>query len=207
MVKSNKERMVYGVGINDSDYTLTKWVELNKKPRKQKRVWVCPYYSTWKDMLKRCYCRSHVLSNPAYEDVYVCEEWLTFSNFKTWMETQDWKSKDLDKDLFSDGLKGYLYSPKYCTFIESSINKFFLDCGSHRGDYMIGVTLHKRDKVFEAQCQNPFTKKRGYIGRFSNEKDAHLAWKDKKTEYAIELAAQITDQVVKDKFLSKLELI
>lgn len=49
-----KTRLVYGVGVNDTDYVVQikeNFIDLNDKVR-QKLVWICPFYQTWVDMLK-----------------------------------------------------------------------------------------------------------------------------------------------------------
>jgi len=51
-------------------------------------------------MLTRCYYQKRLDIRPSYEECIVCEEWLTFSNFKKWTEQQDWEDKQLDKDFF-----------------------------------------------------------------------------------------------------------
>ena len=54
--KLGTRKLVFGVGINDADYAVTEYetTEVNGV-RKQKFVWGCPYYLTWKGMLRRCY--------------------------------------------------------------------------------------------------------------------------------------------------------
>lgn len=59
-----------------------------------------------------------------YGDVIVCPEWLTFSNFKSWMATQDWEGKQLDKDLMGNGL---VYSPDSCAFLPRRINQLITE--------------------------------------------------------------------------------
>ena len=79
------KKLVYGIGINDADYAVTEWetIEVNGK-RKKKLVWGCPYYRTWKDMLRRCYSTKFQETNPTYIGCSVSDEWLTFSVFKSW---------------------------------------------------------------------------------------------------------------------------
>ena len=45
-------RLVFGVGINDSDYPTSKRISLPKinGERSQKLIWTCPFYAKWKDM-------------------------------------------------------------------------------------------------------------------------------------------------------------
>lgn len=183
MKLNQRNKLVYGVGINDADYNVTEYAVLEGK---QKIVWRCPFYITWKSMLVRCYSSKYQQKQPTYIGCSVCDEWLTFSNFKSWMEEQDWQGKQLDKDLLKERNK--IYSSEYCIFVDRKINSFVLDCGATRGEYMIGVCLNKHTGKYMSNCSNPFTGKREYLGYFTNELDAHLAWKKRKHEHACQLA-------------------
>ena len=110
------KKLVCGVGINDADYAVQKLetVGYADGKRKQRLVWVCPYYQTWIDMLKRCYSDKLQERQPTYKGCSVSEEWLTFSAFKVWMEKQDFERKQLDKDLLFEGNK--VYSAETCVF-------------------------------------------------------------------------------------------
>ena len=51
-----KNRLVCGVGINDANYVVRKeTIILENGERKRLKTWICPYYRTWINMLKRCY--------------------------------------------------------------------------------------------------------------------------------------------------------
>ena len=178
-----RNRLVYGVGINDADYNV---VESATVDGKCKTIWKCPFYQTWVHMLERCYSEKFHQRKPTYKGCSVCDEWLIFSNFKRWMETQDWQGKDLDKDLLTEGNK--VYSPDTCIFVDRKINIFVIDRGNDRGEYMLGVYWHKRANKFRAKCSNPFTGKEDSLGYFTNELDAHLAWKKRKHELACQFA-------------------
>lgn len=194
----NLTKLVYGVGINDADYSVhlfeTSYTIDGK--RKVKLKWKCPYYSRWKDMLMRCYSLKCLQRHPTYRDCYVCDEWLVFSNFKAWMEQQDWEGKHLDKDLLIEGNK--VYSPNACVFIDQKLNKFLLECYSSRGEYPIGVSWNKRLGKFVATCNNPITGKSEHLGVFIYPNEAHLAWKQTKHKFALDLAnTQKDPRVVK----------
>ena len=176
-------RLVYGVGINDADYNTHKYIT---EDGKCKLVWRCPYYQRWKTMLKRCYSDKYQSINPTYLGCSTCDDWLTFSRFKAWMENQDWECKQLDKDLLIEGNK--VYSPDTCIFVLQIVNVFTIDSGAARGDYMLGVCWDKGTGKFLSRCCNPFTGKREHLGRFTNEIEAHLAWKTRKHELACQLA-------------------
>lgn len=134
---------VHGIGINDALYNVT--MQINKKQA------ICPYYKVWKSMIKRCFCDKFKISSATYIDCTVHDEWLTFSNFRKWMETQDWKGKALDKDLIVDGNKHY--SPKTCMFVSQSINSLFSDCEASRGEFPLGVSIHKLSGLFRSSCR------------------------------------------------------
>lgn len=179
MIVARHFNKIYGVGINDADYSVYSIDAKGKQIR-------CHYYSRWVDMLRRCYSENLHKKSSSYTVCYVCDEWLTFSNFKAWMETQDWEGKELDKDLLVRGNK--LYSPDTVVFVTHLVNTFILSSEKNRGSYMLGTTWETANKKFIAQCKNPFTKKRENLGRFETEMGAHLAWKKRKHELACTLA-------------------
>jgi hypothetical protein len=119
------------------------------------------------------------------------------------MVTQDWKGKQLDKDLLFEGNK--VYSPETCVFIPQLINKFTLDSINTRGLYPIGVSWCQASSKFRAQCNNPFTRKQEYLGVFDTEIEAHITWKDKKHQWACQLAnsVYVTDERIRQVLLNK----
>lgn len=142
-------------------------------------------------MLTRCYSTKFQERYPTYIGCTVAENWLTFSSFKAWMETQDWEGLQLDKDLLFEGNK--VYSPETCVFISPMVNTFTNDRAAKRGEWLIGVVLHKPAGKFRAHCRNPLTGKKEYLGYFDCELEAHGAWRKRKLELAHELAAIQTD--------------
>lgn len=184
----NKNGLVYGVGVNDADYAVHKTAKVDGK---WEMVWRCLFYITWKSMLKRCYSSKCHEKYPTYRGCSVVEEWKTFSVFKSWMEQQDWKGKQLDKDLLVHGNK--IYGPEYCVFLSSQLNNFMIESTSVRGEWPIGVYWLKQRKKFRARCSNPFTKKVEHLGLFTCPNEAHQAWLKRKRELAHELAALQTD--------------
>ncbi len=169
--------LVYGVGVNDADYVVCPSINGNQT--------MCPFYRKWKAMLERCYSEKILIKHPTYAGCYVCDEWLTFSNFKSWMEKHDWQGKHLDKDIMGNGS---IYSPENCCFVSPELNNFLTDAGARRGMLMIGVTLHKRNGTYDSMIRNPFTKKLEHLGSHSSEISAHNAWLNRKHELACMLA-------------------
>lgn len=180
-------RKVNGVGINDADYTVQIRKTLSGTGNKRKRVlvWSCPYYRTWISMINRCY-DSNYCHKTNYENCTVCEEWLTFSNFKTWMEKQDWENKRLDKDLFNKDKHSLVYSPETCVFIPQILNSFLCASAKARGACKIGVTCNKSGG-YSSKISNPFTSKTEHLGEFKIEENAYLAWLKRKLELAEEI--------------------
>ena len=143
-------------------------------------------------MLERCYSSNYQKRQPTYRGCTVSEEWLTFSNFKAWMERQDWEGKHLDKDLLCEGNK--IYSAETCVCVEPLVNTFTTDSGATRGEWLIGADWYKPAGKFRSRCRNPFTKKKEHLGLFTTEQEAHEAWRKRKLELAHELAAIQTDE-------------
>lgn len=197
---AGKKSSVFGVGINDSNYVTNKKETINGK---RAMVWQCPFYVCWSSMLRRCYSKVYQKKQPTYAGCTVCNEWLTFSNFKAWMEQQDWEGKHLDKDILFAGNK--VYSPETCVFVSRSLNAFIFDASSYRGAYKLGVDFVKSAGKLAARCCNPFTKKVDFLGYFKSEDEAHLAWKARKHELAVLLCREINDQRVRSAILSRYE--
>jgi hypothetical protein len=56
-----KNKLLYGWGVVDVDYNVTKSEILNGK---RKRVWICPYYLKWREILRRCLCPKNPTKTP-----------------------------------------------------------------------------------------------------------------------------------------------
>ena len=165
------EVSVFGVGINDLQHLTEKREYIDGKYR---LIWCCPFYCKWKHMLERCYSEKHLSKHPSYKGCSVCDEWLTFSNFKKWMEIQDWEGKHLDKDLLVYNNK--VYSPETCVFIPSNINTFLVY--TKKGEYPLGVCWSKSSGKFQSQISLGGCRK--YLGVFTTENEAHRAWQKAK---------------------------
>ena len=186
---------VHGVGVNDVGYEVTLrenvWVDGRNIRR---NYWICPFYSRWASMLERCYSERFQKKCPTYRGCVVSKEWLIFSNFRFWMESQDWEGKQIDKDLLVVGNK--LYSSETCVFVDTRVNMFTTERGGDRGEYPLGVSIDKRSRKFRSRCNNPFTKETEYLGLFACPQEAHKAWLKRKLELAKLLAEEQSDESV-----------
>lgn len=186
------EGVVHGVGINDVGCT----VVVNPDGSRT----VCPFYSRWTSMISRCYSPKRQDTQTTYKDCSVCEEWLVFSKFKAWMETKDWKNKELDKDLLVKGNK--VYSPETCVFVSQRTNTFMNEGTGKLNDLPIGVK-----KFYGEYTANISDGNRGqiFLGYFENCKDAHNAWLTAKLEQAKLLAVEQSDPRVAKALVKRYE--
>jgi len=176
------------IGINDANYQLCKYKTVSQEGGKCRRVlaWKCPFYQVWESMLRRVYDEKYHKRFPTYVGCSVADEWLLFSNFKAWMEKQDWEDNQLDKDLLIQGNK--LYSAETCVFIDRKVNIFITEVRSNHGEWPVGVRWDTKANKFQARCRNPFTGYQEYLGLFTTPEDAHTAWLDRKRSLALTLA-------------------
>lgn len=175
MTMRKRNKLVYGVGSNDADYAVESIIN-------GKKVY-CYFYNTWRHMLARCYSDNFLLKCPTYAGCSVAEEWLTFSNFKAWMEKQDWQGKQLDKDILAPDNKHY--SPDTCIFIDQATNKLLTNSGATRGKYPQGVCFHT-DGKYMASCSKGNGKPK-YLGLFDTPEEAAITY--------LNFKADVIDQV------------
>ena len=154
-------------------------------------------YLVWRAMLGRCYSDLYKAKQPTYQDVTCCDEWFSFGSFLEWVNREVGYSgkpegMELDKDLIIRGNKAY--SPETCSFVPKSINLLLGNNKAVRGDWPVGVRLHKRSGKFDARmsCGN----EKRYLGQFDNPQDAFMAYKVAK-EAQIKLVAMQYKDVLK----------
>lgn len=109
----SKRSLVCGVGINDCKFVVNARVN-------GKSILYHPY-SCWLNMIKRCYSKEFHKRRPTYSGVIVCDEWLRFSNYLKWHNTNHVEGWCIDKDIIGDGT---IYSPSSCVFVPKAINNF-----------------------------------------------------------------------------------
>lgn len=198
-------KLILGVGINDATYVvkISPTIGKNDKGRIRKLEWLCPFYAVWMAMLTRCYSLKHQKRRPTYIGCAVCEDWLTFSNFRNWMEQQDYEGNQLDKDLLVKSNK--LYSPETCVFVSPEVNRFLRESSvNSRGEWPLGVCWSKQHGKFKAAV-NKGKGKRWNLGLFSTPEEAHEAWLSAKLLLAYELAKDQKDARVAEALIRRYE--
>ena len=181
-------KKLYAVGVNDANYTVTGYSEVDGK---LKQTWRCPYYKVWTNMLKRCYCPKYQVTMPTYKAATVDPEWFSFTAFKSWMEEQVWEGLELDKDILSAG--GKVYSKETCCFVPRRINSILLINPETRGPYPLGVSLTPSGK-YQAVCKDVSAKAKG-LGTFYTEMQSHSAWQMFKSKVIQEVAGAYLKEV------------
>jgi len=184
-----KRRSIYGVGINDADYMTG--IHSDHPENKTGKELFCPFYNTWRGMLRRCYSEKEHKRSPSYKQCSVAPEWHLFSNFKSWMEKQDWNGKHLDKDLIVPGNK--VYGPEFCIFVHQNINALICDSAASRGNLPLGVRLNGGS--FTAQVGDGLGGQI-HIGSFKKLNDACYAYLAAKAEIVMNLAQTYKDDSV-----------
>jgi len=178
----SKRGLVYGHGINDASY-----LTIIKIDGKYIR---CPFYRKWHSMIQRCFSEKHDRKHPTYRNCTVCEGWLYFVSFKSWMKTQDWNSKEIDKDIIKPGNK--LYSPETCCFVTKPLNLLLNGCGATQGECPQGVTWSVRSGKYVARVNDG--DKRKFIGCFLNVDDASKAYVKAKIKIILRAAGEQSDE-------------
>jgi hypothetical protein len=196
-------KLLYGFGINDANYVVQvkETIGYVEGERRQRSIWRCHFYQKWVSMLERCYSKKYQERSPTYIGCTVCEDWLTFSNFKVWMEKQDWEDKQLDKDILFPGNKEY--GPETCVFVSQQVNSFVIDRAPGRGNWPTGVSWNKAMQKFKASCCNPFTRKQEHLGYFARPDEAHQVWLTRKRELVKMLAEEQSDSRVSKALLER----
>lgn len=187
--RTKPETILFGVGINDADYNVTIG---HRENGKKVFDWICPVYTTWMAMLRRCYSKVAKERHTSYTCETVHPDWLRFSGFRAWMIKQDWEDKVLDKDFLSEGCKQY--SPETCVFIPKWLNNCIQDRSKHLGEYLPGVYWHKNMGKFKASLSRGMGRKTVHLGYFDTQEEGHMVWRDAKAEVYREIIETQTDQ-------------
>nr|DAK80347.1 MAG TPA: hypothetical protein [Caudoviricetes sp.] len=188
-IKCPYERRYYYVGyIGEGNYKVS-------ENRKIARV-----YSTWYEMLQRCYDEKLHEKRPTYKDCEVDEEWLNFQNFAEWYENNYYEIEGermcLDKDILIKHNK--IYSSQTCVFVPNTINTLFTKRDNKRGDSLIGTSSTKNGKY--KVCCNLFNletgeSKREYLGLYDTQEKAFEIYKYYKEKNIKDIADYYKGQI------------
>jgi len=170
---------VYGVGyFGDGPYK----AKVNRNSTRE--------YNRWNGMIERCYSKIGSKLHITYKDCYVCEDWLNFQSFASWVNEQDeWLNEDwqLDKDLLVP--KNKVYSPDTCVFLPEEINTFLI-LGKDRQGVRPGVYYNADKRKYIPQSGSS-----GYLGAFESEEAAFRVYVTAKEKRAKVLADKWSDLI------------
>ena len=175
-VKDRYLPSVHGVGVLGAKYPVSEDGRDTKE------------YALWNNMLNRCYNDTYKKKHPTYKDCEVSENFKSYEYFYEWCHEQIGFGDDgwqLDKDLLIKGNK--VYSESTCVFLPQEINTLLVKNTASRGEYLIGVCWHKRDKVFISRV-NKNKGKQEHLGYFNTELEAFSAYKQAKEYFVKEQA-------------------
>jgi hypothetical protein len=182
-VKSHFTPSIYGVGIVGLENT----TDANGKQLGS--------HACWKSILQRCYSDKFQLKWHTYIGCSVCDEWLTYSNFKTWYNDNFYKVEEfkteIDKDILIKGNK--IYSPQTCVFVPNNINSLFIKSNIKRGLLPIGVDFNKYHNKYRAQCN--IGNQQRFIGYYETMDDAFIAYKKYKEKFIKDTANKYKKQI------------
>jgi hypothetical protein len=164
------------------------------------------FYSTWVNMIKRCYVERELIKYPSYRKISVAEEWSCFENFYKWAilnyNSEFMQNWQLDKDILVKRSK--IYSIETCCFVPSAINNLFIKSNSIRGNLPIGVT--KEGNKFKASIKI----KQKSLKRCNTPEEAFNIYKNAKEKYikntADEWEEKIYPNVYKAMYNYKVEI-
>jgi len=188
--------LLYGYGVNDI-----------KDSTKGEEGKVDKIYRAWSGVMQRCFSERFKSARPSYLDCTVCDEWLIFSNFKSWYIENTYESDyhlELDKDLKSLGNK--LYSPETCLLLEPHVNNLLVGFIKPRGRLPLGVAEYK-DRKKRFRCQVNMGEGQVQCGAFYTELEAHKVWQENKVKRILELATKAANPVVREALINFASLI
>lgn len=128
-------------------------------------------YKVWRNIFRRC---GHFRS---YIDCKVADEWLVFSNFKSFWDENYRDGFQLDKDLLCNG-HGRLYGPDTCCFLPVQLN-----------------TMLRRGKFVQSYGGRHYVSCCGcYLGSFDSYDEAFSAYKQYKESFIKQRAKEYFDK-------------
>ncbi|MFV7520721.1 hypothetical protein ACNPN6_06715 [Enterobacter quasiroggenkampii] len=191
------KKKVYGVGINDV-------------PGSSETT--C--YIKWSSTLKRCYDTKWIQKyRPTYVNATVCDEWLTYSNYKAFYDANYFEGAVLDKDILFPGNKHY--SPHTCVFVPEFINLIVV-CNPPKGGKLFGTRKVENGykAVITITGQSVTLKDDNGNDTFATEYEAHRHWQSFKGQHLVVAAEQYKNeypnnfnQDVYDQLLWKAQII
>jgi len=177
---------VHGAGINDAPYAVARVVNGQQE--------MCPIYSIWRGVLTRCFDEKYQSRQPTYVGAQICDEWLYFMEFRSWVVQQEWKENQIDKDIICPG--NMVYSPEKCCMVSRGLNNLIRDYRNKSFGMPVGVFWVRREDCFHAMLM--IKGKSMVVGRFDFQEEAEDTYNFHKGKHIREVAMNIQDERVKE---------
>lgn len=166
---------------------------------------VKPYHAIWTGMIERVHVVEMIDKRPTYRDCSISKPWYCFANFYKWAKDQRGALNEhwqLDKDILVKGNKEY--GPDFCAFVPSQINGLFTKREACRGDYPIGVYLHKESGKIRACCSDPDHPGKKISGAFGKTVEEAFNWYKVEKERVIKNQADKWKEQIDEKLYNAL---
>ncbi len=154
-------------------------------------------------MFVRCYSEQYLRKKPRYRGCTVDPAFHDFKDFFKWMPSakgHDMSGWHIDKDIVAAGNK--VYSPETCVFVPREINSFYTKREKSRGDYPLGVSLHKQVNRFMVSGHE-LAGKTIYLGLYDTPEEGFNVFLDHKKRQA-KMLANIYDGLVDERVIHSL---
>lgn len=151
-------------------------------------------YSVWNGIRQRCYNQNYIGSIPTYEGCTMSEDFLIFSKFREWYNSQIGCEQDgwhVDKDLLFKGNK--VYSAETCVLLPPEINSAIVVHNRGSNNFPMGVIYNCTKTRYRARIQ----RKGGWesLGTYDTPEEAFYAYKPVKEAYVKSIAEQWKDKI------------
>jgi len=155
---------------------------------KDKECYIC-----WHNILTRCFDLKYKEKYPTYQDICIVNEWLNFQTFAKWYYDNIYyvpnERMEIDKDILFKNNK--VYSPDKCIFVPRRINSLLINNKSIRGEYPVGVDMHKGKLRARCNTLNGSV----FIGHYSTPESAFKAYKKFKENYIKKVADEYKEKI------------
>lgn len=171
-LQPSPQRKVVGVGVNDVPTpTIADGIPALREHEH--------HYRLWAGLLRRLYKPpAPSRKQDDYQGYTVSDDWKVFSNFKAWIETQDWKGNELDILLRGRGSR--VYGADTCAMIPKSLRmQLTVNTKLKSVPLPAGVTLRQpADKSMPTQYKVAITynKKSYSLGTTASIEDATIIY-------------------------------
>ena len=165
-------KLLYGVGITDCT--------------KDEKYTKC--HKTWSNMIERCYSKLYQENNKQFQGYTVCDEWLTYSKFRSWYDRNYYEVPGMAIDINRNWYGSNIYGPDTVLFLPRELRKALNSVNCKNASGYAGVCFDKAKGKYKASIS--INARRVHIGMYNT---AHEAGDAYKVEREIYISKMIRD--------------